>query len=254
MPRRSRSRRRSTSARKRRNRTTRMPSTRVLLVGGGAVVALVLTPSAASWWREHGAAVVSTAHWAAPLALLLASAVPVVAILRRQRAVATPSRPRPIETPGQRNDGKDLERRFAAVLRRDGYLRVLDPDRPAEMVQRVKRVAGTGDRGLDGGGYHPQYGLLVGQCKQYRGNVGSKDMQNFLGTCWYVITVDKRPADVAVFLTTSGFTAEALAIAAIPQEVRGYPRVVIPIDGTSLARWEAGTWRPLPLPTRQEVI
>lgn len=254
MPRRSRSRRRSTSTRKRRNRTTRMPSARVLLVGGGAVVALVLTPSAASWWHEHGASVVSTAHWAAPLALLLASAVPVVAILRRQRAVATPSRPRPIETPGQRNDGKDLERRLASVLRRDGYLRVLDPDRPAEMAQRVKRVAGTGDRGLDGGGYHPQYGLGVMQSKQYKGNVGSKDIQIFLGTCWYVIKVDGRFADFALFVTTADFTAEAQAIAAIPQEVRGYPRVLILVNGAKFARWEAGTWHPLPLPTRQEVI
>lgn len=252
MPRRSRSRRRSTSTRKRRNRTTRMSSARVLLVGGGAVVALVFTPSAASWWHEHGASVVSTAHWAAPLALLLASAVPVVAILRRQRAVTTTTTRRlPVAVPRLRNDGKDLERRLAAVLRRDGYLNVLDPDAPPQNGLVVGRGK---DRGLDGGGWHPDYGLVVGQCKQYSSNVGAKDMAEFLGRCWYVIEVGGRKPDVALFVTTAGFTPEALYAAHTPQLVRGYERAVTTIDGAAFARWEAGTWHPLPLPTRQEVI
>lgn len=247
MPRRSRSRRRTPA----RRRSGSLPNARLLLAAGAGVAALVLAPAAEAWWHEHGAEVTSTARWAVPLALAVATAgASAVAILRRKHAVATSARPRPV-APGGRNDGRDLERRFAALLRRDGYLRVLDPDAPSSAGLKV---AGAGDRGLDGAGWHPDYGLLIGQCKQYASNVGSKDMQAFLGTCWYVIEVDKRPADVAVFLTTAGFTSEALVLAGKPQLVRGHPRTVIPIDGARLARWEAGTWRPLPLPTRQRVI
>ncbi len=242
MPRRSRSRRRPA-----RRRTV---NPRALLMGAAAICALALAPRAQAWWGEHGVEVTRTARWAAPLFLVVAvSGVSAVAILRRQHvAASTSARPRPAV---HRNDGKDLERRLAAVLRRDGYQDVLDPDAPpvAGLV-----VARGKDRGLDGGGWHPDYGLVVGQCKQYSSNVGAKDMAEFLGRCWYVIEVGGRKPDVALFVTTAGFTPEALHAAHTPQLVRGYERTVTTIDGDALARWEAGSWRPLPLPRRQKVI
>lgn len=237
--------------RARKGSTKRHP--RLEAAGVVTVAALVLTPSAHAWWGVHGVAVVSTARWAVPLACSTAIAViSSVAILRRRHAVTTSTTRRlPVAVPGLRNDGKDLERRFAAVLRRDGYLNVLDPDAPPQ----DGLVVGRGkDRGLDGGGWHPDYGLVVGQCKQYSSNVGAKDMAEFLGRCWYVIEVRGRKPDVALFVTTAGFTPEALHAAHTPQLVRGYERAVTTIDGAAFARWEAGTWHPLPLPTRQEVI
>jgi len=76
---------------------------------------------------------------------------------------------------------------------------------------QVSVVGGAGDLGADVVASAPDGRRVVIQCKRYGGDnkVGSQDLQRFGGTCYTV-----HEADVAVFVTTSDFTAPAEEYAA----------------------------------------
>ncbi|MEU6368613.1 restriction endonuclease [Streptomyces sp. NPDC046931] len=90
-------------------------------------------------------------------------------------------------------DPDEFEQAIAALCERDG-------------CARVEVVGGAGDLGADVVATAPDGSRLVIQCKRYgEGNrVGSQDLQRFGGTCFTV-----HEADIAVVVTTSGFTAPA---------------------------------------------
>ncbi|MGV9245832.1 restriction endonuclease [Streptomyces sp. NPDC003710] len=87
----------------------------------------------------------------------------------------------------------EFEQAIAALCERDG-------------CAGVEVVGGAGDLGADVVATAPDGRRLVIQCKRYGdGNrVGSQDLQRFGGTCFAV-----HGADIAVVVTTSGFTAPA---------------------------------------------
>lgn len=94
----------------------------------------------------------------------------------------------------------------------------------------VRRVGGAGDRGVDITCVDPAGRGVVVQCKQYHPdkNIGSRDMQNFLG-----VTTRLYRADRGLFVTTAGYTSEALTIA--------YETGIEIIDGPTLGHM----YRPL---------
>ncbi len=200
-----------------------------------------------AWWAVNEYRVLQILRWAGPLAgivaVLVVSQVVRVKWSARQRRV---DRVRSIDDAAGagsgRNDGKRLERGVAALLQQDGYTGVLVS-------------GGANDRGMDVSGWHPVYGLVVLQCKDYTTKaVGSAEMQAFLGTCWDILNRDGRLADRAVFVTTSTFTAEARTLASAPRDVRGQWRTVVLVDRAALLAWCQGTWSPLPMPVRQEAV
>jgi len=73
----------------------------------------------------------------------------------------------------------------------------------------VERIGGSGDLGVDLLATNPAGETVVIQCKRYgRGNrVGSPAVQSLMGT------VVNRGADRGIFVTTSDFTAPAVALA-----------------------------------------
>ncbi|MEU0743284.1 restriction endonuclease [Streptomyces sp. NPDC006134] len=111
----------------------------------------------------------------------------------------------------------EFEHAVAALCVRDGC-------REAEVV------GGAGDLGADVLAVAPDGRRVVIQCKRYGDGttVGSQDVQRFGGTCFAV-----HRADVAVVVTTSGFTAPALDYA-------GQCGIVC-LDGRDLRAWRDGT-------------
>jgi restriction endonuclease Mrr len=107
-----------------------------------------------------------------------------------------------------------FEELIARLLVRDGHT-------------QVRVVGGRGDLGADVVSANPQGCRVVVQCKRYLGQpVGSRDVQRFLGTVW-----TEHRADVGIFVTTSRFTADALAL--------GRRNGLRMIDRTALAEWMA---------------
>jgi restriction system protein len=95
-------------------------------------------------------------------------------------------------------NGRTFEHHIAKLLRRDGCTNVT--------VQ-----GGHGDRGIDVSGLTPDGRRLVVQCKRFAPylNITSPDMQKFVGAAKVL-----HSAEVALFVATCPFTAEALSIAA----------------------------------------
>ncbi|MEU6095077.1 restriction endonuclease [Streptomyces sp. NPDC047079] len=120
-------------------------------------------------------------------------------------------------------DPDEFERAIAALCERDG-------------CARVEVVGGAGDLGADVVATAPDGRRLVIQCKRYgdSNRVGSQDLQRFGGTCFTV-----HEADLAVVVTTSGFTAPAREYA----EQCG----IVCWDREDLEAWSDGTgpepWR-----------
>lgn len=110
-------------------------------------------------------------------------------------------------------DADGFEHAVAALCARDG-------------CPQVEVVGGAGDLGADVIATTADGLRVVIQCKHYgEGNrVGSQDLQRFGGTCFAV-----HEADVAVVVTTSGFTAPAAEYAATCG--------IVCVDGDSLAAW-----------------
>ncbi|MEU1478645.1 restriction endonuclease [Streptomyces sp. NPDC005760] len=95
-------------------------------------------------------------------------------------------------------NGRTFEHHIAKLLRRDGCANVT--------------VQGShGDRGIDVSGLTPDGRRFVVQCKRFAPylNITSPDMQKFVGAAKVLHT-----AEVALFVATCPFTAEALSIAA----------------------------------------
>ncbi|CAL9272172.1 hypothetical protein SUDANB5_00618 [Streptomyces sp. SudanB5_2050] len=115
---------------------------------------------------------------------------------------------------------------------------VLDPDEFEQAIAglclrdgcaEAEVVGGAGDLGADVIAVAPDGRRLVIQCKRYAedNKVGSEDLQRFGGTCFTV-----HEADVAVVVTTSGFTRPAAEYA----EQCG----IVCVDADRLREWNGG--------------
>ncbi|MFF8596915.1 restriction endonuclease [Streptomyces sp. NPDC015220] len=111
----------------------------------------------------------------------------------------------------------EFEQAVAALCERDG-------------CSAVEVAGGAGDLGADVLAVAPDGRRVVVQCKRYcaTNRVGSEELQRFGGTCYTV-----HEADVAVFVTTSDFTAPAVEYA----EQCG----IVCVDGQALRAWSDGT-------------
>jgi restriction system protein len=116
---------------------------------------------------------------------------------------------------------EEFEEAIAALCERDG-------------CADVRVVGGAGDLGADVVALSPEGRRIVIQCKRYGDDnkVGSQDLQRFGGTCFTV-----HEADVALVVTTSGFTA--------PAEEYAEQCGILCVDRDGLLAWSAGT-APLP--------
>ncbi|TQE33030.1 restriction endonuclease [Streptomyces ipomoeae] len=116
----------------------------------------------------------------------------------------------------------DFEHAVAALCRRDG-------------CSSVQVVGGSGDLGADVVATTPDGRRVVIQCKRYAAHnlVGSPDAQRVGGTARQV-----HGADEVAIVTTSGFTTEAVAYAALPQVN------IHLVNGEGLIRWQADGWQP----------
>ncbi|MFI5688013.1 restriction endonuclease [Streptomyces sp. NPDC051636] len=114
-------------------------------------------------------------------------------------------------------DPDEFEQTIAALCERDG-------------CSPVEVVGGAGDLGADILAVTPDGRRVVIQCKRYgaTNRVGSEDLQRFGGTCYTV-----HEADVAVVVTTSGFTAPAAEYA----ELCG----IVCVDRRALRAWSDNT-------------
>jgi len=74
----------------------------------------------------------------------------------------------------------------------------------------VRRTGGSGDLNVDVWARDPNGGRVAVQCKQYAPahNVGSPDVQTFIGMMY-----QHHRADRGIFVTTSGFSSPAVALA-----------------------------------------
>ncbi len=138
---------------------------------------------------------------------------------RRARHRAAEARQRFFDTQVATTDGMtgdQFEDLVARLLARDGHT-------------DVRVIGGSGDLGADVVAVDPAGRHLVVQCKRYAPHrcVSSPDMQKFLGTVW-----DEHGADLAWYVTTSGFSKPATALA----ERRG----VRLVGRRQLTEWMAG--------------
>ncbi|CAM5261528.1 restriction endonuclease [Streptomyces griseomycini] len=114
-------------------------------------------------------------------------------------------------------DPGEFEEAIAALCARDG-------------CSDVRVVGGAGDLGADVVALSPEGRRLVIQCKRYGDDnkVGSQDLQRFGGTCFTV-----HEADVALVVTTSGFTA--------PAEEYAAQCGIVCVDRGGLLAWSDGS-------------
>lgn len=95
----------------------------------------------------------------------------------------------------------------------------------------VEVSGGAGDLGADVVAYTPEGRKVVIQCKQYRGKVGSPQMQKFAGTVFSV-----HQADIALMVTTGFVTGPAADYAGVVD--------IRIVDSNVLRRWADGTDQP----------
>lgn len=115
--------------------------------------------------------------------------------------------------------GPQFEQYVARLMRASGY-------------RGVTVAGGAGDMGADVIGRSPCGRRVVVQCKRYRGNLSSPDVQRFAGTAR-----DVHRADVALLVTTGRPTAPA-------REVARHCRITL-VDRPALARWVSTQTLPL---------
>lgn len=104
--------------------------------------------------------------------------------------------------------------------------------------QCLRRVGGAGDLGVDLIGCDPHGRPVIVQCKRYgfTNRVGSPAIQTFLGM------VVHHGAERGIFVTTSGYTAPAIALAGnatVPITLVDGPEI---IRLAAYAREQAGVW------------
>ncbi|GLZ36876.1 restriction endonuclease [Actinokineospora sp. NBRC 105648] len=118
--------------------------------------------------------------------------------------------------------GHDFEHWVARLLRRSG-------------CADVRVVGGAGDAGADVVALSPAGSRVVVQCKRYdhvNRKVGSKEVQLFTGTAWFV-----HHAQIALMVTTTRYTKPAAEVAA-------RARITL-VDRDLLAEWaRSGTAPP----------
>lgn len=110
----------------------------------------------------------------------------------------------------------DFERAIGEIFTALGY-------------ERLRRVGGTGDLGVDLAGRDPDGRVVIVQCKRYGlGNrVGSPAIQSFLGM------IVHHGAERGIFVTTSDYTAPAIDLA------RDATVPITLIDGREITRLTA---------------
>lgn len=104
--------------------------------------------------------------------------------------------------------------------------------------ERLRRVGGTGDLGVDLAGYDPDGRAVIVQCKRYglQNRIGSPAIQSFLGM------VVHHGAERGIFVTTSVYTEPAIALArdaAVPITLIDGPEIS---RLTAYARENGGFW------------
>lgn len=116
-----------------------------------------------------------------------------------------------------RMTGVQFEDKVVQLCEQDGFIDVV-------------RVGGAGDRGVDVIATHPDGRHTIIQCKRY--TVGRKvsdpEMRNFVGA----LRLHRPEPDLAVLVTSSGFTAPALVTARDQQ--------IITLDRNQFAVWLRG--------------
>lgn len=179
-------------------RRRRRGEVRLWLLGGVVFAGYVGWLRFDAWWQVHRVAALHALAWVGSLALavvLLALAV-TLRLVAWRRAKDRAARAHIAYFESGPRDGRRLEHVTADLQERQG----LD----------ARVTGGGGDLGADVVAVTPTEELVVTQCKDYTlpKKVSSRDMQAFLGTVWGV-----HGAHVAVFVTTSYFTAAAAALA-----------------------------------------
>ena len=177
-------------SKRRRSRTSTDQSMYFVLAGGFGIVLLI-----------------SLATEYPVLAALLFCALPIIGVAgaawlwqHRRRTHARESRMRLLQTQRLGNlltvSGAEFESMIAELFRALGY-------------RDVERIGGSGDLGVDLLETDPDGFTVVVQCKRYgRGNkIGSPAIQSLMGT------VVNQGADRGILVTTSDFTAPAVALA-----------------------------------------
>lgn len=98
--------------------------------------------------------------------------------------------------------GYDLERLMVELLRKEGYLDVVETgksgDRGVDLIATQKLPDGSKQK-------------IIFQCKRWIGNVGSEPIQRLHS----MMTLDSREIKRAVCITTSNYTPEAKSVAAL---------------------------------------
>jgi restriction system protein len=113
------------------------------------------------------------------------------------------------------------------ILKKNGLERLIQRFLREKGFSQVEVTGRSGDNGIDGRGIAKINGILsfhiIFQCKRYRGNVSSKEIRDFRGAM--VGRTDK-----GLFITTGGFTRNALA-----EAIRDGAPAIDLIDGDKLA-------------------
>lgn len=191
--------------------------------GSGWLLALLVLAAAVQAAR-------ATARWVEQHPVLAGLAVTVVVVLvatwtalmiaARQRAAARQVERERRQAELERSissadglTGPEFEQWFIRLLARTGF-------------SRIEHHGGAGDLGADVIATSPLGQRVVFQCKRYRRNVPSPDVQRFAGTCHTI-----HRADIAAIVTTAGFSQPARQLA------RRLGIVLIPRD--DLAAWAA---------------
>lgn len=185
-----------------------------LVIGLGLVVRTVR--AAVGWAEQHPGAARLIGF------LLIVAVVAAVGIVSRVRQHAASSqaeqqaRAAELERHISSADGltgPQFERWFARLLERSGFT-------------DVEVCGGAGDLGADVIATSPRGDRAVFQCKRYRRNVPSGQVQQFAGTCRTI-----HGADIAAIVTTAGFSQPARDLAR---------RLgIVLVDRAALAAWAA---------------
>lgn len=117
--------------------------------------------------------------------------------------------------------GPEFEQWTARLLARTGF-------------RDVAVHGGAGDLGADITARAPDGRRAVIQCKRFRRNVSSPDVQRFAGTCRAI-----HQAELAVFITTAGFSMPARALAVQLD--------IVLVDREMLSEWAANQRLPAPI-------
>lgn len=135
---------------------------------------------------------------------------------RRQDAIAAGHRsPADVDT----MSGTEFEDFVAALCRRDG-------------CREVRRVGGPGDQGADVVGRLPDGRAMVVQCKRYTPSavIASREVRDLLGSKVHF------GADVAVFVTTTRFSRQAMDVVA--------RNGIVAVNRDLLGAWNSGASLP----------